>query len=1130
MADASSDVVVVDLITPPPSPRRIDDANATHVKAEAGPSSGDASDGDASSSANARYDSDVEEVHVDKKQRTQCEVVDADSDDDFQVTGESGDVAGRDFPHARHNCIVHPFAKGSKTSCNLCFCWVCDCPVGECPAWDEHHAAVPSSSEWQQKRTAFRAQTLSGLPGNPLKLIRQVYDNEADVPGLARPLHAAQRQMLAFALHVETQGVSTRLFEDSTGQLPLLPKTHGGFIAAQMGLGKTGLIIALIKSRPMLTLVVVPPQGGCVGQWVDQFRIFTPDLNVARLYCERQEPVLQNIDKYHAIVISAGSKLLDGIAQKVKRVVVDESHLLLGGCKLSCGSVMRFVRNQHTGDYPNVKHGWCVSGTPFTEFNDECLVKQAMFVLRRNKIRLNYSATLSDAKAIMIRLEKDQQIAGADGSMVQVANIPSITYDTLQCTLTADELALYKIAGCVDAWSNEPLHTRLRDMSTKYATSALVEHFELRQLVLGEQFPEFRKRIYEKMDAQMYCPDSMPVHEFYSIRKRMEYTIDTLVDKMCSKNSKIDAVLHQIQTLQASSPEYKAVIVSESEGAGRYILQSPLFTGKVGVMQRKKGQSSKRMEQTLSEFQKGQYTILVCSYEMVEVGINLDQAGHMFFVDSTVEDTKNQQACARIARFGVKHAELRATFVYVANTVSETIFEFHKARREGKSFHEAVKLFADDAPHSFGDPVTTYRAELEDTNDCGDLLVTRVPKLIEGLFTADDIDEAFEKALGGPSDPVEIDEQTSVLSVDMRKNVYQPVYNDRCTSLQIRIKRLNQPGVYAATLPKGADGIFSLTVNDLPEWIPSRVKLTKDNIRLVLPNGSLMTPSRHARITKYECCHCSVCSWRTVSSSETRIVGSYLGGKTSNGVPISISELYQYTSTEGVLKTKEVMYAPALDIDPTSRRIINKAEDDEFRAFKDEAKTHRPTAHGLHYKTVNEDYFEQAKYTKVHVELSDATTGDTVRFSYDDKDYTVFVHVIVPVPDPTTMELRWYTTALIPHVGSDTIRVAMTGKMSIMQQQQQPAAAAQALPQPQQPPQMAPLGGVEPGAAPGQQRTSGLPMADLIAKIRAHPQCKTQIQDIVRRKDLAGPAKMAAIERIVREARRVVVAVAVHAC
>eukprot|EP00966_Prymnesium_polylepis_P103788 2403383-Prymnesium_polylepis.1 len=119
MAAASSDVVVVDLITPPPSPQRIDDADATHVKAEAGSSSGHASGGDASSLADARYDSDVEEVHVDKEQRTQCQVVDADSDDDCQVTGESGDVANRDFPHSSHNCIVHPFAKGSKTSCKL---------------------------------------------------------------------------------------------------------------------------------------------------------------------------------------------------------------------------------------------------------------------------------------------------------------------------------------------------------------------------------------------------------------------------------------------------------------------------------------------------------------------------------------------------------------------------------------------------------------------------------------------------------------------------------------------------------------------------------------------------------------------------------------------------------------------------------------------------------------------------------------------------------------------------------------------------------------------------------------------------------------------------------------------------
>ena len=53
----------------------------------------------------------------------------------------------------------------------------------------------------------------------------------------------------------------------------------------------------------------------------------------------------------------------------------------------------------------------------------------------------------------------------------------------------------------------------------------------------------------------------------------------------------------------------------------------------------------------------------------------------------------------------------------------------------------------------------------------------------------------------------------------------------------------------------------------------------------------------------------------------------------------------------------------------------------------------------------------------------------------------------------------------------------------------------------------------------GQKLPSGLPMAELIQVIREHPHLKSQIQDIVQRKDLAEPAKMAAIQRIVREAQ-----------
>jgi len=56
-------------------------------------------------------------------------------------------------------------------------------------------------------------------------------------------------------------------------------------------------------------------------------------------------------------------------------------------------------------------------------------------------------------------------------------------------------------------------------------------------------------------------------------------------------------------------------------------------------------------------------------------------------------------------------------------------------------------------------------------------------------------------------------------------------------------------------------------------------------------------------------------------------------------------------------------------------------------------------------------------------------------------------------------------------------------------------------------------------AAAQKQTLNGLPMAELIQVIREHPQLKSQIQEIVARKDLAEPAKMAQIQRIVREAQ-----------
>ena len=79
----------------------------------------------------------------------------------------------------------------------------------------------------------------------------------------------------------------------------------------------------------------------------------------------------------------------------------------------------------------------------------------------------------------------------------------------------------------------------------------------------------------------------------------------------------------------------------------------------------------------------GEDEILVCSFESVRIGTNLDQAGAIHCVDSSIKDVEYKQAIARISRCGTKHSELTATFVVVDGTLSKDIYDYHEDRRQG---------------------------------------------------------------------------------------------------------------------------------------------------------------------------------------------------------------------------------------------------------------------------------------------------------------------------------------------------------------------------------------------------------------------------------------------------------------
>ncbi|CAN0897723.1 RPM1 interacting protein 13 [Linum grandiflorum] len=90
-------------------------------------------------------------------------------EDDLLVTGETGQVACRDYPHSRHMCIKFPFGIALHTEhCDLCHCYVCDSPA-PCPYWGtglrstDHCHATDAVKGWKTMRARLRKTKLDFL-------------------------------------------------------------------------------------------------------------------------------------------------------------------------------------------------------------------------------------------------------------------------------------------------------------------------------------------------------------------------------------------------------------------------------------------------------------------------------------------------------------------------------------------------------------------------------------------------------------------------------------------------------------------------------------------------------------------------------------------------------------------------------------------------------------------------------------------------------------------------------------------------------------------------------------------------------------------------------------------------------
>ncbi|KAK7355611.1 hypothetical protein VNO80_14871 [Phaseolus coccineus] len=96
----------------------------------------------------------------------------ANGSDELLVIGEKGQIACRDFPHARHLCATLPFSSTPhEKHCRQCHCYVCDSPA-PCLKWgtgtssSDHCHATNEIEPWNVQRKNFKMGLSSPLPAS----------------------------------------------------------------------------------------------------------------------------------------------------------------------------------------------------------------------------------------------------------------------------------------------------------------------------------------------------------------------------------------------------------------------------------------------------------------------------------------------------------------------------------------------------------------------------------------------------------------------------------------------------------------------------------------------------------------------------------------------------------------------------------------------------------------------------------------------------------------------------------------------------------------------------------------------------------------------------------------------------
>ena len=443
----------------------------------------------------------------------------------------------------------------------------------------------------------------------------------------------------------------------SAANLNATDDIRGGWLASEVGMGKTAVVLALVQSNPAavrpskaviqqqllfpkpshssailkLKATIVVTSVSLLGQWEEESKKHSPTLTVKRyhpnskgdntrlLNFSKATDMAKDLEAADVIITTATFSGHHDFQNKFEfyRVVVDESHLM-GSSSMNrdcCYGIQ-------------AKRRWCVSATPFSKIRlQERFLKLAIQLPQSYNLsqKQSFYVKVDHYRKIMTRHAKDQRING-----IQALALPPSTTSILHVTMNVRERRLYN-----SQWIDGIFQTRLSNFVNRGVQSFAFE-------------------------TQILIPLSMSI-----LLKKAGVSM--------VQSTKVQAIVNDIRQMLANEPKGRVVIYSQYKdtadavvAALRHIMKVHSFDGSTRADKR---------DQAIKEFQSMATpgaAAFVITLRAGSVGLTLTSASRMYLMEPCIDTAKELQAAGRIHRLGqTKNVEVKK-LIY-RNSIEENI-------------------------------------------------------------------------------------------------------------------------------------------------------------------------------------------------------------------------------------------------------------------------------------------------------------------------------------------------------------------------------------------------------------------------------------------------------------------------